>query len=282
MGSATLRGAALLLLSGLTGCAFGPGEPLALVEASLRAEYLVPEDRASADGFARLSSDYQVRIDTFTLEIEAVELRGRQAGGGGAGGTFDPANPPPGYSLCHSGHCHRDDGELIPYEDIRAELARGGVDTVVVVMTLPVGRAYELMDGEVTALECEPDCALGEVPVSSMTALVRDIRIEGVVRDARQPSRLAGEVAFTLTAPVELTLAAPLQLPADRATPPLAVLEVGLRGRPQLFDGVDWSVLAGSAGVVEMDASRNPEAFEQVLESFGSQALRAEVTRKRR
>ena len=38
--------------------------------------------------------------------------------------------PPPGYSLCHGGHCHTTDGGIESYEEIEAKLAGGGAVTV--------------------------------------------------------------------------------------------------------------------------------------------------------
>ena len=98
----------LLPLFLLGGCAWEAGEGFAVLEPTVRAAYAPEDSRLTPDGYRRLSSDYQVRLTTATMRLERIELTA--SSGGGGGGTFDPANPPPGYSLCHNGHCHRDDG----------------------------------------------------------------------------------------------------------------------------------------------------------------------------
>jgi len=94
--------AALLpaLLPGLLcGCVWGPGEPFVeLVQVELQVE--VDGGGAAAARGARLA-------------LQALE----------GGVSFDPADPPEGYGLCHNGHCHKDDGTLPTYEQIEAELA---------------------------------------------------------------------------------------------------------------------------------------------------------------
>ena len=51
-----------------------------------------------------------------------------------------PGKPPPGYTLCHNGHCHHPSGRLVPYAEIEAELAGGGVGTAAVVRWWWTGR----------------------------------------------------------------------------------------------------------------------------------------------
>jgi hypothetical protein len=97
------------------GCSFTDGRPWGRVDAQPAAQSL-ESSRALPD---------DMNLERATLEAE-IFLESVSTSSGGSGGTFSPANPPEGYTLCHNGHCHSDGGELVPYEEVRAEMASGG------------------------------------------------------------------------------------------------------------------------------------------------------------
>jgi hypothetical protein len=250
-----------------------------VVEPSVRVAYEPLSDRATSDGYQRLSSDYQVRVDLALMRLSSIELL---ASAGGAGGAFDPSNPPPGYSLCHGGHCHRDDGALIPYEQIAAEMGGGGGSRTVV--TLPVTEALDLLAPETRKVGCSPRCALPETQVSQGRWGVESLRLEGTVRDGHVPPRIADARRFR----VDLVPATPdsdipvailtgeLDLPSDRSTPPAAKLDLNLNLTAALFDPLDWSTLSqGTDGVWNINA----EAHKALLERLARFSPEAEVTR---
>ncbi|HEY0092696.1 MAG TPA: hypothetical protein VGB96_00160, partial [Archangium sp.] len=215
---------ALLLLSclGLGGCAWEPGQGFAVVEPTVRAAYEPVADRVTPDGYQQLSSNYQLHMDVASLRLSGIELIA--SAGGSGGGGFNPANPPPGYSLCHGGHCHRDDGALIPYEQVAAEMGGGGGSTAVA--TLPVAGPLNLLAPERLAVECMPDCALPQTTVSQGRWGIEALLLEGTVRDQRVPPRLPGERRFRWEliqedgdAPAAV-LDGVVDLPSDRSTPP--------------------------------------------------------------
>lgn len=273
----------LLFLWSLTlgGCAWEPGQGFAVVEPTVRAAYEPLPERAADAGYQRLSSDYQVRVDSASMKVSGIELL---ASAGGSGGGFDPANPPPGYSLCHGGHCHRDDGALIPYEQVAAEMGGGGGSRTVV--TLPVGEPLNLLAPETRAVGCEPGCALPQTQVSQGRWGVESLRFEGTVRDSRATPRFPGERRFIL----DLTPAADsdepvvvldgtVDLPSDRATPPDTKLDLDLVLTAALFDPVDWSTLKQNTdGVVDFNDSANAEARAALLERLARVSPEAEVT----
>lgn len=274
----------LLFLCCLTlgGCAWEPGQGFAVVRPTVRAAYETLPTRDAADGYQRLSSDYQVRVDSAELELSDIELL---ASAGGVGGSFDPANPPPGYSLCHGGHCHRDDGALIPYEQIAAELGGGGGARTVV--TLPVGGPMNLLAPEVRAVGCTPDCALPRTEVSQGRWGLEILRIEGTVRDSRPTPRFPGELRFRVNFPLAggseapvAVLDGPVELPSDRVHPPRADLALNLALTAALFDPLDWATLAVEPeGVVDFSNPTNAEARKVLLERLAQVSPQAEVTR---
>lgn len=279
----------LLLLCGLAlgGCAWEPGQGFAVVQPTVHAAYEPLPDRTADNDYQRLSSDYQVRVESASLQLSSIELLASAGGSGGGSGTFDPAHPPPGYSLCHGGHCHRDDGALIPYEQVAAGAGGGGGSTVVV--TLPVGEPFNLLASEPLAVGCEPGCELPETQVSQGRWGVQSLHFEGAVRDSRATPRFPGERRFKLDLattdgdePVAV-LDGAVDLASDRSTPPQAKLDLELALTAALFDTVDWSTLAqDSSGVVNINDTANPEARKALLEQLARFTPEAEVTRGNR
>jgi hypothetical protein len=278
---------AFLLLSclGLGACTWEPGQGFAVVEPTVRAAFEPLADRTTPDGYQQLASNYQVHVDGASLRLSGIEL---VAFAGGSGGGFNPANPPPGYSLCHGGHCHRDDGALIPYEQIAAEMGGGGGSSTVA--TLPVAGPLNLLEPERSAVECLPDCALPQTTVSQGRWGIESLNLEGTVRDTRVPARFPGERRFRWVlsqAPGSDTPAAVLDgtvdLPSDRSTPPRAKLDLNLVLTARLFDAVDWSTLEErEGGVLEISDKANEEVHTALKERLATVSPEAEVTRGER
>src|SRR5690349_12654412 len=99
-----MRPVALMALV-FVGCAGTPGEGFASLTPTARLGF-ASQGRALEGGWMQLDTDFQVRLSRARANISAIHL-GASSGGSS---TFDPARPPPGYSLCHNGHCHRSDG----------------------------------------------------------------------------------------------------------------------------------------------------------------------------
>jgi hypothetical protein len=246
------------------GCAWSAGEPFATLDAHIAAGIEVPADRDLGDGWQMLASNYQMTIDTLVIEAGAVAL----GDAGDGGGVFDPANPPPGYTLCHNGHCHAEDGSLVPYEDIAAGLGPGTVTTVA---RLPVG-TLDVAAGAERALDCTPSCDLPLAHIVVAELDVLRVQASGRVRDGRMPPRLAGERAWTLDlafpADAPLVLSSALDLPADRSHAPDVTLELALVLTSRIFDHVAWDELdAGpDTGLALADHTEARAALTEALE----------------
>jgi hypothetical protein len=263
---------AILLATALAGCAFGDGGHFAELSARLEAELDRPADRDAGGGFQTLASEFEVELTRFELELVEVQLLDT-----GGALSFDPANPPPGYSLCHNGHCHADDGRLVSYEDIAAELAQGGGSAPVVV--LPVG-LLDLLAGESRALACEPECGLPRADIGVALAPIAAIAMAGVVRDGRDPARIAETIWEFEATPAEgeaRSLDARLDLPADREHAPDVELTVSLAPTVGVLDAVDFAALPAGAGGYDLAADAVARA--RVFEGFGELLLSAEVNR---
>jgi hypothetical protein len=281
-----MRARLVLPLLLATGCALDAGEGFAVLQPSLRAAYTSPPSREVGDGFQRLSSDFQVKLTTARMRLDRIELLGRSGGGGPT--SFDPANPPPGYTICHNGHCDREDGAQVPYEEVEAELSGGG-SAATTVATLPVG-AVDLLNPETRALECQPDCELPRTTVSNGRWTLTALWLEGFVRDSRATPRFPGERSFRVDFPATGAQAEPamiitgaLDVPSDRAHAPRVVLDLKLELTPASFDPVDWAApKPDSNGFVNLNLPENAATRAQLLKAISELAPQAEVKREDR
>lgn len=263
---------AVAALALTAGCTFEPGVPFATLTPAplLRARVETPPDRATDDGYARLSSDYQIRIIRAEIDLERIELVAASAGDA----AFDPARPPAGYSLCHNGHCHHESGRLVPYDEI-------GVagETATVVVALPVG-ALDLASNEVRALECDPSCDLPGQDIGRMQAPIGRVFIEGFVRDARTPARLTTAVPFRYAAAYtdDKFIHGPLDLPVDGRHDPAIELLITAALDPAAFDGIDWAASPRLDGAI--DLARRADVALIDVELREHLTLRPDITRR--
>jgi hypothetical protein len=276
----------LLAAAGLAGCTLEPGGWFAALTPSLTARYLLRADRAVAPGWQKLSNDYEVSVTTAFLELGDIRLLA--AGEGGGSTSFDPARPPPGYTLCHGGHCHSTDGRLVPYAEIEAALAGGGGGGLQPVVTLSVGTALDLLTPAERPLACDPSCNLDRTRILRTIAPVTALVLEGTVRDGRQPPRLpATPFSWRLAGPADAgavtpapTMEAELDLPVDRTHRPRITLSLQLELAASVFDGVEFAALTAIGG--RLDLASDPLQQARALENLaGGPYLRAAVIRRK-
>ena len=275
----------MLPIALLSGCAFDAGDSFAVLEPSVEAAYSPLPRRDAGDGYQALASDFQLRMDTGTVSLGTIDLLASASGGGST--TFDPSSPPPGYSLCHNGHCHSDDGALVDYEDIEAELAGGGGSGTVTVANLPVDAELDLLAPAARGVTCEPACELGKTTLSSGRWAVTGLRMTGSVRDGRVPARFVGALPFRFTATMVGAEAKPvavltgdLDVPSDRENDPRVTLGLKLELTPALFDAVDWSAVPpGADGVIDLDDPAHAAVRAALLEKVAGLSPTAEVSR---
>jgi len=272
----------LPLLLTCASCAWEAGEGFATLEPTAQVAFVPLEDREAGAGWQRLDTDFQALIEAGSLRISRIELlAGASAGGGG---SFDPANPPPGYGNCHGGHCHRDDGALVSYEEIEAELGGGGAAPAVA--SLPLGDVDLFAPAE-RALTCSPDCELPRTELQRMRWPLEALTLEGRVRDGRALPRLAGERPFRVVLPAPAqgalaTLEEALALTSDRSEPPQVSLALQLDVTARLLDGLDWGTATETDGVLLVDGERNAALRERLLENLAQLEPRAELQRSDR
>ena len=229
-----------------SGCTLEDGAWFADLRPRLTASYHVAADRDVDGRFQRLASGYEVALDRAELEVGRLEL---VAAANGPGQRFDPAHPPSGYSLCHNGHCHADDGRLVPYAAIEAELAGG--DAGGAALSLAGGR-FDLLVPAWLSLACPVGCRLGHLRIVRVQASGATLHLEGVVRSGPGAPRALPERPFGVDLPAPGTplgrWAGPLDLPADNRHPPQVDLDVTIDLGPALFDRIDWATFPDEPG----------------------------------
>ena len=293
--SFVVRGVVLVgVAAAATGCTFQEGGWFAVIDPSLSARHLELPERDAGNGWQTLGSGFEVKLEAMQLHLGELELVDVGAGGG----SFDPANPPPGYSNCHNGHCHDEHGGLVSYEEIEAELA-GGEGARPVLHLLSAGE-MELLPGFEGPLECEGGCGIGEARIRQVRAPIAEIGFAGSVRDTRVPARITGEVPWTAVVTVAEgdghgehgegehveehedgapSLEGALDLPADRAHAPDVRLALSIEPTAAIFDEIDFAALVTTSGALDFAAPGSAEQLEHLLEGLESVVIEAEVSR---
>ncbi len=219
----------------LPACALGEGDPWGELDVAMQVRFSPPADRIK-EGLVATARDYRVQLDELVVTVTTLAISS-----GEDAIAFDPANPPPGYSLCHNGHCHAADGRLVAYEDI-GESGGGGEALV----TLN-GESVVVDDvSEVPLSGCDGLCEVLEpAHLNALSASV-GLRVAGRAFDSRPEARLPEDgVAFDFVLPVR-----DLLVPMDARFGPdqrlgLAI-DAMLNVPASLFDDVDFAALDGA------------------------------------
>jgi hypothetical protein len=271
------RGALPSIVLLLAGCTFQPGVAFGRLDsATLAASFAPPASRLDAEGRVKTDGGYRIRLDALTIVPRRIDFQST-TGTAGTGGTFDPASPPPGYSLCHGGHCHRDDGALVDYADIEAELA-GGALTTRIVLSLPVETPFDLLSATSTAslAPSKPDSLLERGTWSKASLQVATLTASGTVADPSTFDRLGGQVrSWSLTlSPAPFTRA--IAVSVDRDASERLAIDARLVLTERLWDAIDFQTLAASAGTLVLD--QHEATHRQLAENLTQSAFSVTVS----
>lgn len=231
-----------------TGCALGPGQGFVTLDPLTLA--------ASAPDALATDLGHAIAWDALVLEVGELALQ--ELSGGGA--TFDPTNPPEGYSLCHNGHCHADDGSLPTYAEIEAALAGDAATWTPVVWADP--EPVDLLDGgDGIPLRVRPSPSLPLAEIGRASLALRRLTGAGTVSGGG----LAEDGPLVLDVPLEGALTASLFLAVDRDAP----ATVGVRFEVDLgetwLDGVDLTAGLHAYTVTVADDPLGQRVAEAIL-----------------
>jgi len=249
----------LLVLVCAMACTLDDGQPWTTFKASVEVKWDAT-DRLQEDGRFLTSKNYLIDFEALQLVFRELVVTTSND----ATISFDPADPPPGYTLCHQGHCHNEANQLIPYEAIEAELNGGQAVTAVVqavespiVVETSVGQGTQSL----TLGACSDALGLCEVGPANVTRVglyLERVVIRATIEDvdADDSSLLALDVDMVVER--QLDKQALFELNADG--PAVLSLDVKATVLPTLWDQFDFSELQGSGDGI------SSEAFQTVFE----------------
>ncbi len=220
----------------LSGCTFAPGTAFTEVRPGTILASIDVDTLETADGTV-------VALEQATLAFEGASLMVLE---GADDVTFDPANPPEGYTLCHGDHCHSTSGELVSYDEIIADLA--GEDAGYVPLTT-LGGADDL-----DLLAAAP-VALGVADVPDLP-LARISRVELATPTLRLTGTAGDATPVTIDLTFDTALGGELLYEVERTGDPVVRLDVAATLPAGLLADVDLlDALDGGAVVVDDPAS---------------------------
>ncbi len=245
-----------------TGCAFDEGSGFATLEsARLRARF-EPEAARTLDTGVLTDLGYVVELQALELTLSQAHLDELS---GASDESFDPASPPAGYSLCHGGHCHSDDGALVSYEDIENELL-GGTSSFTKVAVFDLDEGVDVLGGRWLPLGSPQPSS--ELPMTHLRRFVLEaasIRLGAVIREGDLPAGEEAEIDMDVTGPFHFSVS--LDTAIDRDGPARLHLDLRLTYTARLFDGIDF---AKQDDVGEADS---PTLVSQLLEGLSNPDL---------
>ncbi|MCC6156489.1 MAG: hypothetical protein IT350_00430 [Deltaproteobacteria bacterium] len=269
-----------VILSGIAAasCTFEDGKGFATLNASMIASWTVPADRDAGNGWQRLNNSYEIRLVDATFTFDHIALEALASSDSGDSTTFDPANPPAGYSLCHGGHCHSAEGELVSYEDIQAEMDGGGGSSAYsAVVALPVGE-FDLESPASRDLECDAGCELPAASISRLRISPTRLRLAGDVRGGAGGEALAEPVRWFIDvelAPDDAIVHA-VDLVVDRDKRPNIDLAIAIVLGPDLLDDLDWAAYAVTDGAIDLGAQPSEHEGETLADHLGEKIVELE------
>ena len=216
------------------------GLPWGWLEASLEARFDPSADRLDEGGRVKTSQNYVVQVDHARVTFDAVTVALAASGVS----AFDPANPPPGYSLCHNGHCHSDSGELVDYEVIALETAggKGGARISIGLDGTPTNLSATASAIGVTPCDPSP-CELPRGELAGLELVIASLSVSGTAFDTLpgDSARLPTEgLPFSVEVPVSSPLSAQLEGTIGHGAPLGLSLAMEFELSEQLFDGIDF------------------------------------------
>ena len=272
------RSLLLLVSMGASACTFAPGNAgfATLTDAQLSAVHEPGEARDLGEDGLLTNEGYAVKLSALTLTVGALHLDELQ---GASDVSFDPANPPEGYGLCHGDHCHADTGELVSYAEIIAELAGEGAELVPVV-SLAVNDTLDLLAGEDRALtEMSPSADLPMVDILQARLEVSALHLRGVATPWDEPE--AGALDLEIDLPLSAPLTAALDLSINRDIDPLLSLSLDLVIDGTLLDDLDLEALSTEGVWSVKDADRTTPGVDALLDNLSKQTPSAEIQTQR-
>jgi hypothetical protein len=263
-------------------CTYTQGKGWATISASLDASYTLLEERALEENWQKLSSEYAISIERAMVFLETIEVLASSSGETST--IFNPANPPQGYTLCHGGHCHTEDGRLVDYEDIIADLSNSSDAQTTSIVSFPINRDIDLLQTYTDHLICDPSCEIGLNEITEVHLVFSGISIEGMVRDELSDPRITGEIPWQLhinfsdnpdsLSDIPDSFQKSISLSITRDGPSNVSLTTSLLFTAKPFDSVSWSTLDMVDGEYLLSPTANTIILNTILEQINKEVFK--------
>lgn len=232
-------------------CTFEPGAPWGWIDAQLQIE--------------EIADSGDITITDQQLHVATIQLRAAGSSGGSVA-DFDPANPPPGYSLCHQGHCHSDDGRTVSYEEIRAG-AGAGTTSATNVATAEVDEHLDLNSDTVVTEELR---VLDQVSIDRTAVTVDELFIEAEFDDGTESYDL--EITLSLATRIFET---GVFYDVGRTSPERQQMSLELVWPDDLFkdlETLDDTIAQSDGSLIEVHGTSNRTLRDELIARIGADA----------
>jgi hypothetical protein len=260
--ASTTRWLASILGLAATGCALSDGQPWGEAEVTLSARFAPPAERLTGSGRLKTAASFEIDLDSIVAQFDSVTLRMAAAG---SSATFDPADPPEGYSLCHNGHCHAADGSLVAYEDILLEGSSGGYFVTRAASAEPLLLSTQPASVELGA--CSNNCVLERGEVATAEVTLAAVELHGRVFDGTAGGRVpAAGLEFIMTFAPEGSIVTPTFAAVANGRRVGVRVALNLRVSPKLFDDVEWTYPDGAGEPVDFSKDAGAAVAEKLID----------------
>ena len=268
----------LVLGLGCFGCTFSDGSGWTTLTANLSGAFVVGDEHAHANASFTTDNGYDISVEEMHISVGDVRIMGATSPSNPTGVTeFDPANPPPGYTLCHGGHCHSADGSLVSYEELEAGLASGELSS-----RARDQKARMAVDGRLDLFSHTPlstvSAELGAMDVEGFALEIYAFSMRGTVDIANGLEIRTVELVVTVELDQPLVLETDLRLTINRDSQEAIVVDLELLVSQTLFDGVVYDNLAIDGETITISANRNQTVYEIVVARLTTTVMHAQYT----
>ena len=237
----------------VAGCTFEPGNPWGYLDTELTADAV--DDSGGAE------------LHTQSVRFGEFELRAPGDAGGGVD-DFDPADPPPGFTLCHQDHCHHEDGGIYTYDEIEEGT---GLDPDQPVSIKRVDLATGPLDLLQSAGFAEQFSIADETRVNEVAVAVDELAVEGTIDDGDKSVDVDISLAMS-TRP----LSTGVLYEFGRDEPETQQMELQIRWPDDLFDDLaeldDLIDDADDGDTIEIHGTSHPDLRETLVDRVADDA----------
>jgi len=258
------------------GCAWSDGQPWGRAELSASIAFEPPPGRLTQDGLLRTSSDYGISLESFEIYIATVEVN---TSANRDVISFNPARPPAGYSLCHNGHCHTDDGRIVDYADVEIALAGAqsgsGSTTVIALDThVPISFGRNPITRSTPSEPKDTYLQRGSLSLLTLTATQFSIRGRAFdLRDTTEPRLPQDGRAFEIRSDdFPLAISRTIEGEVDRGQSITHFFDITLDLTPTLFDRVPFNADVPSDEVDAAVSFLNDSVVEQIAATLQTES----------